>query len=811
MIKKLAILFSLVLCALAAAAQLPVGGWTIHTPYSGITQVAETKGTTYYLSSGSLFSIDKATNEVRSLNVSNLLNSSGVTGIYPHPDGDYLLVVYSDCNMDKLYDDGSVVNISDIKDALLTGSPAINHVGFGKDRFYVAATFGLVVFDDKRNETIETLFTPQPVTYAWGVGDNLVILYDRKLRGCPQSTRLTSLDRIPLLRDEVVDIFMGLPVGDNRLIIGAWSTSQPHLNICEIDVANKSVQYNTVPYGGVNVRGVKQIFPAGDKIAAATADRIFIFDGASGPASPESFAIPEPLLNNRLSALKGWKEVWAGNSEGITSFNLTDPANPVQNGERYGKTDFTVSNCNRIALQPDNSLYFWREYWEYGFAHEFPEIGIDNTGLLVSSYTRADGFRDILPAYFRNGHQPYALRPGWICQEPGNPAGMLVPTWSEGLYYFPSVDSEEFIKIDETNSTLSPHDTYNGTPGNYGYRVEWAGFDTFGNLWVKQECIEKRDHIHVLPARKFQSGNFTKSDWISYPSDLQLRRGSFGLSLEKSKMMVFSGYRWDAHLVFFNSRGTADPSDDVKVNATTYVDQDNKTLSVSHFPALLEDRKGRLWVGTNTGVFEITDPTKVTSDIVQVNHLKVPRNDGTGLADYLLDAQTVTAMAVDASNRKWIGTLTSGAYLVSEDGDRIIEHYTTDNSMLPSNRIFSIAVDPNSSSVFFATAEGVAEYNSTSAPPAEDLSDVYAFPNPVRPDYTGWITITGLMDNSLVKIADSAGNVFYQGRSEGGTLIWDGCNANGDRVKTGVYFVFASSGAEGSSSEGCVTKIMVIN
>ena len=94
---------------------------------------------------------------------------------------------------------------------------------------------------------------------------------------------------------------------------------------------------------------------------------------------------------------------------------------------------------------------------------------------------------------------------------------------------------------------------------------------------------------------------------------------------------------------------------------------------------------------------------------------------------------------------------------------------------------------------------------------SEDLSDVYAYPNPVRPDYTGWITVTGLMDNTLVKIADAAGNVFFQGRSEGGMLTWDGCDANGDRVRTGVYFVFASHGASGESSDNCVTKIMVIN
>ena len=97
-----------------------------------------------------------------------------------------------------------------------------------------------------------------------------------------------------------------------------------------------------------------------------------------------------------------------------------------------------------------------------------------------------------------------------------------------------------------------------------------------------------------------------------------------------------------------------------------------------------------------------------------------------------------------------------------------------------------------------------------SAPAADDFSDVYAYPNPVKPDFTGWITIKGLKDNSLVKIADAAGNVFFQGRSEGGMMVWDGCNAAGERVKSGVYYVFASQ-SDGDDKSGAVTKIMVIN
>ena len=119
--------------------------------------------------------------------------------------------------------------------------------------------------------------------------------------------------------------------------------------------------------------------------------------------------------------------------------------------------------------------------------------------------------------------------------------------------------------------------------------------------------------------------------------------------------------------------------------------------------------------------------------------------------------------------------------------------------------------DPHSNTVYFGTDKGLVSYGSTATQGAEDYSDVYAYPNPVRPDYTGWITITGLMDNSLVKITDTAGNLVHQGTSEGGMYLWDGCNTANQRVRSGVYFVFASQNATGTASGKPVTKIMVIN
>jgi ligand-binding sensor domain-containing protein len=228
----------------------------------------------------------------------------------------------------------------------------------------------------------------------------------------------------------------------------------------------------------------------------------------------------------------------------------------------------------------------------------------------------------------------------------------------------------------------------------------------------------------------------------------------------------------------------------------------------------MEDANGWIWIGTSSGVFIVKDLTQIgystTSGALKAVRPKVARNDGTNYADYLLSTDNILWMACDASNRKWLATESSGIYLVSEDGTEILEEFNEDNSPLLSNTVEVVACDPNGNDVLMATPEGMFIYSSTSSPAADDYSEVYAYPNPVRPDYTGWITINGLMENSLVKISDMSGNVFWEGTSEGGMVVWDGCNRDGSRVKSGVYLVYASQ-TSGDSNSGVVTKIVVVN
>ena len=137
-----------------------------------------------------------------------------------------------------------------------------------------------------------------------------------------------------------------------------------------------------------------------------------------------------------------------------------------------------------------------------------------------------------------------------------------------------------------------------------------------------------------------------------------------------------------------------------------------------------------------------------------------------------------------------------------------VKHFTTDNSPLFSNRVHDIAINDKTGEVFFATEYGMVSYRGDAVSSGADFGNVYAFPNPVRPEYQGEITITGLIKDADIKITDVAGNLVYETRTLGGQAVWNGRNRQGRRVATGVYLVFCTND-DGSKTN--VTKILLIH
>lgn len=216
---------------------------------------------------------------------------------------------------------------------------------------------------------------------------------------------------------------------------------------------------------------------------------------------------------------------------------------------------------------------------------------------------------------------------------------------------------------------------------------------------------------------------------------------------------------------------------------------------------LAKDRSGWIWIGTARGVAVVQCPLQQCDA-----YLPVVKQDN--FAGYLFQNEQVNTIAVDGANRKWVGTQ-NGAWLISADGEKILQYFNVSNSPLSSNIVHRIIVHPVSGEVFFATATGLLSWRGTATEGSTTQgNDVLVFPNPVPRGYEGTIAIRGLVHNAMVKITDVTGKLVYQTRASGGQAVWNGRDYTGHRPQSGVYLVFS---ADDTGREKLVTKLVFIH
>jgi ligand-binding sensor domain-containing protein len=232
----------------------------------------------------------------------------------------------------------------------------------------------------------------------------------------------------------------------------------------------------------------------------------------------------------------------------------------------------------------------------------------------------------------------------------------------------------------------------------------------------------------------------------------------------------------------------------------------NGNLSTNVVYCLLKDLDGEIWVGTSEGISIFYNPGEIFSGTTSGDASQPLVNLG-GYNEYLLSKEVVTCMAVDGANRKWVGT-NSGVFLISEDGTEQLLFFNEENSPLLSNTILSITIDGETGEVFFGTSKGIVSFRYTATDGAAEHTAVKVFPNPVRENYNGLIAISGLVQNAQVKITDDAGRLMYETTALGGQAVWDGKGYNGQRAQTGVYLVYSSND---DGTETFVTKFLILN
>ena len=369
----------------------------------------------------------------------------------------------------------------------------------------------------------------------------------------------------------------------------------------------------------------------------------------------------------------------------------------------------------------------------------------------------------------------------------------------EGLYEF---RNGQFVKL--WNDGNSPIESFNKKSKDYEL-VYGVMYDKDGNLWALNSQAPTQSILEYTKDGEWKSFPHAELMKLKYLFPEPQSLGSLkGMMTDSRGLVWFVNDHWTVPSFYAYQTGT----NALNSYQGPFVNEDGTSISIYSCQCIAEDRDNNIWIGTPVGPFMLeTDQITASSPIL--TQVKVPRNDGTNYADYLLSGVNIQSIVVDKNNRKWFGTNGNGLYLIAADNITTLAHFTKTNSKLLSDNILSLALNDATGELFIGTDQGLCSYtgNFSDASNGMTKDNVWAYPNPVKPDYTGAITITGLENGSNVKIVTSNGVLVNDGIASNGEYKWYGINRDGKRVASGVYMVEVAT-SEGE--KGVVCKIAIV-
>ena len=743
------------------------GLWTDHLTYNSVNDIAVRGDEFYCAANQGIFIYDISEAEITKRSKLNGLSDIGVNAIAYNKENDVFVVGYKTANID-LISGSSIVNMGDIKRASgYTGLKRINAVYTRGDIAWLATGFGIVEID----------IVNYVVNGTYIIGDNGSELEVTGLAFDEVSNRLYAATPNGLYSANIDDplIFFQFWQKDTSIAQGIIN----HVAALDGKVFANKVTPNSVE------------------------DTVFYLDGA------EWKYLPNQGLNKKydLRSANGYLCV-------VNAFTTV-----------VYKSDLTVKYNVSDVYFPGNYAPRCATIREDGIT---VLVGNDKFGLLISKDITKNSF--IVPNGPRssrvynldaNNKQLY-VAPGaidelwtntyardgifklddfnwnWIAPEeinetfdivnvmidPKNASKFYAAGWGTGILEFEDDELVQTWNYQTTNGKILGPVGDEETPRTGGIAI-----DEDENLWVVSSLSERP--ISVRRA---------DGTWENYSA------GSFG----GSQVSMFDiavnqlNQKWirtrrSGILVMDDSQGT--PQFRKVLSGTG-----NGNLPNNSVLCFEEDLDGEMWIGTTEGMVVLYSPQNIFTSGKSFDAQPVLFEEE-GVVQRLLGTEAVQTIAVDGANKKWFGTLNSGVFYTSEDGTETIYHFTVDNSPLLSNTIVDIEIDDITGEVYIGTSEGIVSFRGSATRGFKDYTDVYAYPNPVRPDYVGPIYIKGLVTNARVKITDVAGNIVYETVAEGGQASWDGKNLDGSEVVSGVYMAYIT---DDLGSKTTVTKILIV-
>lgn len=758
-------------------AQSVKGSWQGYLAYANATKIAVAGDKIFCATEGGLFYYDLQDNSINKFSGLNELSDFGIKTIAYSAENDVLVVAYQNSNIDLVYE-SSVVNLSDIKRKQITGDKIINNITFVGNEAFLSCGFGIVVLNLERKEVKDTYFIGDGGT-ALEVNDvetNGGLLYAATDEGILQADLNGSnlldfqnwqrMENIPHFNEK----FSQLAVHTGKLIANYTPDkyNEDELYILEGDVWNTYLP---------QIKYAFDIQVYGDYMVVTSQSEVFVVNNNHsilGVVNHYQFG------DRRISPI-------SPRSTGISadgSFWIADYKNALVrvSGEDFESIFPNGPLDNEIfSLHTDGSDLWitaggrndsWNNTWQ---APRFERYGNRQWNYFNKiNYPELDNFFDIV----------------CIAVDPFDPEHIFVGSWGGGvLEYRGGQFLNRFTNKNSPLQTALPQQ-----PDEPYVRIGGLDFDSQGNLWITNSEVAE-NLLKLTPGGEWESFTLPK---VANNKNI----GKLIVTQNDDKWIIVPRGN-DAYVV--DKTGNQKE----RLIITSYFNNgvDERFIRMNDVYSIAEDNEGAIWIGTSKGIAVYSNPRRIwESGNFLASQPSLDLNDG--VYHPLLETETVTAIAIDGANRKWLGTKNSGVYLISESGEQEILHFTKENSPLFSNNITAIGLNHLSGEVFFGTDKGLISYMGEAIKGKDTYDNVYVYPNPVRETYDGLITVTGLIENTDIKITDITGNLVFKTTSLGGQAVWDGTNLNGNRVKTGVYLVFCN---DEFGEETHITKLLFIN
>ena len=741
------------------AQNIPVYNWRVHLPYFDAISVEMTDDRVYCATTAGFFYVEKDDRSITRLSRTDGLSDINISALGYSKDKKVLVVGYKSGNIDVIKNN-RIINVNSILTKNLTGSKTINEILINGNFAILSTDFAISVLDLDKFEIKNTYFIGNKSTslkvYSTSLFQDTYFAITEQgiFKANINSPNLS--DYRSWLKDTTISFIpRHSATFNNRILVSKGDSIYQFKD-------NNWSQYGI--FDGFEIRSLKVY---NKYLNISNYFKTIVYDSSN-------------TMNFQSSPIAKMGNVKMGVYDGNDLIYMADGS--------AGLFVYSKQYSQATALSP-NGPSTNEAFYITNFQNNIWVAGGGYNKSYVNTFSRAGfyffdnkdwtNYNDL-----NNTDLTLFDRDFCIIKQQASSKKTYACTWTRGLFVLENGQITKHFDTNKEPSSLGVQPNSNSGVNDF-VRVGGVDFDSKNNVWFSN--YGSAAPISVLKTDNTWQ-NFTLTGGINRITSLLIDDfDQKWIIVPNTGIAVMN--KENTNSVLLSENGSSGNLHDLNINC------------------MVKDMDGVIWVGTNKGPTAFYSPGGVFNNVaVAAQRVKIDKNEFDEFVDYLLEDQSINCMAIDGANRKWFGT-NNGVWLMSADGTQQIFHFTIDNSPLLSNSIFSISIT-DLGEVFFGTDKGIISFRSDASKGTETNSNVVVFPNPVKQNYSGPITISGVSNNAYIKITDISGSLVYQTRANGGTAVWNGLNYSGLRPRTGVYLIHASNEF---GQQKLVSKVMIVN